>query len=633
MAAAPRRPISRRHRLALIPACAGIISFLGGCGAAPDASPVGAAASRQPRPAPPRADDPRSGGMGGPGRYGIGGHAEFIALADQTSTVSAEPSPFRFADVAARSGVDFVHVSGVDDRKLFPTSFGSGVAMLDYDGDGRLDLYFATFAPMPARAGPRPTNKLYRNLGAGRFADVTAAAGLGFAGYCHGIVVGDVDNDGDPDVFLCNFGANALFRNNGDGTFADVSRHAGVDRAGWSLGGAMLDYDRDGDLDIYVANYGDWAYPRDSHACGSERIPLFCSPREVRTVRHYFYRNNGDGTFTDVADRVGMGRADGHGFAAVAADYNGDGWVDLYVANDLNPNFLYLNKGDGTFEDAGLLAGAAVDGWGVEQSSMGLDAEDCDGDGRPELFVTNFQNEHISYYRNLSEPGSGVPGGVPAASFLEESGPAGLAADSRAWVGWGCALADFDNDGRPDAFVANGHIDDNRDDLAPTMTYAEPPLLFRNVEPGPRDPRRFHLSTRDAGPYFASRWVARGAAVGDLDDDGDVDIVVSHMDAAPALLRNETPSRHAWIRLDLVGTRSNRDAIGARVEVEVAGRTVVRHRKSGASLESSNDPRLLIGLGPAATVERVTIRWPSGAVSSLARPAINQAHRVVEPAD
>ena len=635
----------RRATVAPVPASSGrwaapvrvVVVLLGmttlgdvGCGAKPDLTPLVKAPAR------PRPDDPRSSGMGGPGRFGVGAHAEYVALADQTSALSRDPGPFRFADIQPASGIDFVHVSGSDQRKLYPTAFGSGVALFDFDGDGRLDLYFATFAPLPRPdgAGPGPTNKLYRNLGDGHFADATAAAGLGFAGYCHGIIVGDVDNDGDPDVFLANFGGNALFRNEGNGTFRDISRQAGVDRPGWSIGGAMLDHDGDGDLDLYVANYGDWQYPRDARACGTERVPLFCSPHEIPTTRHFFYRNNGDGTFTDVAESVGLGRTDGHGFAAVAADYNGDGRVDLYVANDLNPNFLYLNRGDGTFEDVSVDSGAAVDAWGVEQSSMGLDVEDADGDGRPEILVSNFQNEHIAYYRNVSVGEVDPTGAIPPALFQEESGPAGLGADSRAWVGWGCALADFDNDGRPDVFVANGQIDANRADLAPTMTYPQPPLLFRNVEPGGGDFRRFRLATRDVGPYFTSRHVARGAAFGDLDDDGDLDIVVNHMDGPPAILRNETPTAHdhAWIRLELVGTQSHHDAIGARVEVVAGGRTIVRQRKSGASLSSANDPRLLIGLGAVATVDRVTIRWPSGHVSQLNHPALRQTHRVAEPA-
>jgi enediyne biosynthesis protein E4 len=606
------------------PSLAWLVVLLAGCRDDPAAGPAPPAA----------AADPRNVVLAGRDRFGLSPRAAYFALADSASNLSKEPSPFRFVDVREGSGIDFVHASGMDRRKLYPTAFGSGAAMFDYDGDGRLDLYFATFNPFPPGSAAQGTNKLYRNLGGGRFVDATAASSLGFAGYCHGIVAGDIDNDGDVDVFLCNYGPNVLYLNDGDGTFRDISSAAGVDSPSWSSGGALLDYDGDGDLDLYVANYGDWQYPRDAHRCGNDAIPLFCSPFEIRTTRHFLYRNNGDRTFTDVTVRAGVGRGDGHGFGVVAADLNGDGLVDLYVANDMNPNFLFLNKGDGMFEDATEASGAAFDERGLAQSSMGVDAEDCDGDGLPELFVTNFQNEHIAYYRNDSGRVARKPGDAPSASFAETSTFAGLVADSKPWVGWGCALADFDNDGWPDSFVANGHLDENRKELSPILTYAEPPLLYRNVTAGDGgDGRRFQLSTRDVGPYFAGRHVSRGAAFGDFDDDGDVDIVVNQMDGPPALLRNDTPGRGRWIRLELIGTRSPRDAIGTLVRVEAGARVIARQRKGGCSMQSTNDSRLLIGLGAVEEVSKVTIRWPSGALSTLEHIPPDRTYRVVEPPD
>ncbi len=334
-------------------------------------------------------------------------------------------------DICPTSGVDFVHVSGMTPQKLFPTANGSGVAVFDFDGDGKLDLYFATGNVLPLSAAPDARNRLYKNLGGGKFRDETERSGLGFRGYCHGLTVGDIDNDGDPDLFLSNYGGDALFVNNGDGTFTEVGRAAGVFRPGtWSSSAAFLDYDGDGDLDLYVSRYGDWQYPRDDKLCGDKerRIRRYCPPSELKPVKHALFRNNGDRTFTDVTDKAGLGRADGHGFAAVAADLDGDGKIDLYVANDRDPHFLYLNNGDGTFRDVSEESGAAFDIDGRAQAGMGVDAEDVDGDGRPELFVTNFANEYNTLYRNL---GRGY--------FFDATGDFGIAVDGIPWIGWGCA--------------------------------------------------------------------------------------------------------------------------------------------------------------------------------------------------
>ena len=540
------------------------------------------------------------------------------------------PSPFRFAEVSAAAGIEFRHFSGMTAEKHFPTANGSGVAFFDYDNDGKLDVYFATATLLPLGTARKGPNRLYKNLGDGTFRDVTESSGLGFEGFCHGIVVGDVDNDGDQDVFLCNYGPNRLYKNNGDGTFQDVSHAAKVDRDGWSSGGAFLDYDDDGDLDLYVANYGIWKYPEDSLPfCGDKEknIRFYCSPRSVRTTKHFFYRNNGDGTFTDVFDQflvdVGgakiPGRADGHGFAAVAADFDDDGKVDIYVTNDMNPSFLFINKGNGLFEDATETSGAAYDDKGQAQSGMGVDAEDVDGDGDLDIIVSNFAFEYNTLHLNLGK-----------VAFTDVTPMFGLAADTTPYVGWGISLSDFDNDGWPDCFVANGHVDDNRQQAGQKTEYAEPPLLHRNVPIKTGNGRRFRLATRDVGPYFASNHVARGAAFGDFDDDGDVDIVVNHKDGAPALLRNDTPTDNRWVRLQLVGTKSNRDAIGAKVTLDLGGRTLVRQRKGGCGVLSANDPRLTIGVGNAPEIKALTVRWPSGAVTTKENVKTNQALRIVE---
>ncbi|RUL82787.1 CRTAC1 family protein [Tautonia sociabilis] len=534
------------------------------------------------------------------------------------------------------------------ETRHYPTANASGVAIFDADGDGRMDLYFASNTYLPLGSSEEGKNRLYRNNGDGTFTDATEQSGLGFHGFCHGIVVGDLDNDGDQDVFLACYGPNRLYRNEGDGTFTDVSEEAGVenmartvidretDASGnvverertlinWASGGALLDYDGDGDLDLYVAIHGDWRLPEDDKWCGFEDrgIRLYCNPRQIRTVKHVLYRNDGDLRFTDVTDAAGVGRGDadkGHGFGVVAADLNADGWIDLYVANDQNPNFLFLNNGDGTFTDATETSGAAFDIDGMAQSGMGVDAEDVDGDGLPELFVTNFQNEYNTLYRNTGD------------GFFTDMTPFyGLSQDSRPWVGWGCALADFDSDGWPDCFVVNGHVDANH----PDYEYQEPPLLLRNVSPGddPRS-RRFKLSTLGVGSYFDAKHVGRGVAFGDLDDDGDIDIVVNHKDDRPALLRNETPlGENHWIRLVLTGTRSNRDAVGATITVEAGGTTIHRQRKSGTSMLSSNDPRVIIGLGPAETIDRLTVRWPSGAETVLEGVAVDRELAIVEPVE
>jgi enediyne biosynthesis protein E4 len=630
--------LTRRFAVALI--MFGMLVLFSGCDAGPSAAsnagtsrPVGGA---------------RAGGAALPGLStpDQAGQSKIVSniegdrvtvIAPIVMSKQTESSPFRFAEIAKDAGIDFVHFSGMTEEKHFPSANGSGVAVFDYDNDGLLDIYFATATLLPLGTAEKGPNRLYKNLGNGKFKDVTEASGLGYRGFCHGIIAGDIDNDGDQDVFLCNYGSNALFLNNGDGTFKDISKPAGIDTPNWSSGGAMLDYDNDGFLDIYVTNYGRWNYPEDHHRVGDakKKVWLYSSPRTIKTVKHLFYHNNGNLTFTNVLDkvitteqdvedpvtktktkvRVPKSRDDGHGFGVVTADINNDGLIDIFVANDMNPNFLFLNRGDGTFEDVSEISGAAYNINGAAQSGMGVDAEDVDGDGLPELFVTNFANEYSTLYQNF---GKGV--------FYDNTAFFGLAADSMPWVKWGCALSDFDNDGWPDCFIVNGHVDNNRRDLDQPVDYEEIPLLFRNDHG-----KRFRLATKDAGPYFDTKHVGRGAAFGDLDNDGDIDIVVNHKDGAAALLRNDTKSNNHWIKFVLQGTKSNRDAIGTKIEVTAGDRTIHRQRKGGYSMQATNDPRVLVGIGPATLVTKVVIRWPSKIVSTLEILKVDQEYKVVEP--
>jgi hypothetical protein len=520
----------------------------------------------------------------------------------------------RFREVTQTAGVAFTHVSGNSPEKYYPTGNGSGVALVDYDGDGRLDLYFATTRNLPLDA---PTtsqgNKLYRSRGDGTFEDVTARAGVGFRGFCHGVAVGDVDNNGYPDLYLTNYGPNVLYLNHGDGTFR-TARDFGAECRSWSTAAAFLDYDGDGWLDLYVSCYGHWAFDEPHPFCGDEAkmARIYCPPSMIRPAPHFLFRNRGDGTFEDVTQRAGVLRRDGRGMGVVAADVNRDGRIDLYVANDACPHFLFLNRGDGTFADVTESSGAAVTESGHYQGGMGVDVEDLDGDGYPELFVTNFEGEYNTIHQTTD-----------GRNFEDVSAAAGIVRDSIPDVGWGCALADFDNDGWPDMMVVNGHVDDNLARLGRDGVYAQRPKVWRN-----RGGCRFRL-VPDPGPFFALGHASRGAAFGDLDNDGDLDVVINRMDDHPAVLWNESRSGH-WIRLELVGTRSNRSAIGTAVAVHVGDRVLWRQVKGGGSFASAHDPRLLIGVGAAERVERVEIRWPSGRQSTLTGPVLDRSHRVVE---
>ena len=531
-----------------------------------------------------------------------------------------ESGSIRFHDVSEISGVSFLHASGNSPEKEFPTCLGSGLALLDYDGDGWLDIYLASNRKLPLDTPDDSAgNRLYRNRGNGTFEDVTVRARLEFHGFCHGVAAADVDNDGDVDIYLTNLGSNVLYLNQGDGTFRDATVQANLQNPGWSCGAAFLDYDNDGKLDLYVSHYGEWSATAQRPYCGdaARKLRTICSPTTIPPQRHSLFHNRGDGTFEDVTAKAGVARGDGRGMGVVAADLNHDGKIDLYVANDKCPNFLFLNRGDGRFEDATETSGAAGNESGDVQGSMGVDAEDVDGDGWPEMVVTNFRGDGMAFYHNLK-----------AGNFLDISSTAGIIPESKPYVGWGVALADFDGDGWVDLFAVNGHVDDNLPEFGQDIPYAEPARVWRHADRD-RSALRFQW-VADPGPFFATPHAARGAAFGDLDNDGDIDVVINHQDGHPAILLNESPPQ-SWVRLVLVGRQSNRSAIGAAIEAHVSGRIIHRQVKGGGSYLSANDPRVLIGLGKATSIHHVRVRWPSGAISTVNNPALGKTHRIEEP--
>ncbi|MCE2441157.1 MAG: CRTAC1 family protein [Candidatus Latescibacteria bacterium] len=530
----------------------------------------------------------------------------------------------RFVDVTASSGIDFRHIHGGTGRKYFVETMGSGVAFLDYNNDGRLDVFAVNGGTLPGYAGPPPRNRLYRNAGEGRFSDVTRFAGVGETAYGMGVCAGDFDNDGHDDLYVTCYGPNSLFRNNGDGTFRNIATEAGVaGDATWSVGCAFLDYDADGFLDLYVANYVDYsiASPETGlrpyvsrSARPSEEGRFYPHPDNFKGAADRLYRNIGKGTFADVTKPAGVFDPGGKGMGMACTDVNGDGAVDVFVANDMTPNFLYLNQGDGRFVEKGLLSGAAYSGSGELQSSMGADFGDFNRDGRLDLAVTNFRLEGAGLYRN--------EGG---ALFTDISSISGVRTPTIPHVGWGMGFLDYDNDGWTDLLMVHGHVLDNADRVG--SVYPQPAILMRNRGDG-----RFVDVTREVTDDLSTPVPGRGAAFGDYDNDGDVDVFVLTVNGAARLLRNEVGNRNRWLRIKLVGAarehpersrdavrRSNRNGIGARVTVWTGGREQTREVRSGSSYLSQNDLRLHFGLGNYEAADSVRVRWPGGAVDRLGR--------------
>lgn len=519
-------------------------------------------------------------------------------------------------NVAHNAGIRFINASSPDKRYIVE-SVGGGVAVFDFDGDGRLDIYLLNSQTVEAaRAGrSAPPAALYRNLGDWRFEDVTTRAGLANPGWAMGVAVADYDNDGDDDLYVTCFGPNRLYRNRGNGTFEDVSARAGVADSRFSTGAAWGDYDRDGDLDLMVANYVSFTLddlPRFGQGalCQFKNIPVQCGPRGLAGAGDTLYRNNGDGTFTDVSKEAGVDDPPGYyGLGVVWSDLDNDGWPDIFVANDTVPNYYYRNNRDGTFSEEGLVSGLAVDETGGEQSCMGVAMGDYDRDGRLDLFVTNFSEQYNTLYHSNSDK-----------TFTDVSRASRTADISMPYVGWGTKFFDHDNDGWLDLLVVNGHVYPQIDGAYAGGMYRQRTLFYRNLRNG-----TFAEIAGEAGAALLERRSARGLATGDIDDDGDIDLVVNDLDGPPLLLRNEGgESAGNWLRVRLTGNRSNRNAVGARVTVRTGKLLQVEEVRAGDSYLSYSDRRLHFGLGATDRIDEITIRWPSGRLETLTTIKSNQ---------
>ena len=522
-----------------------------------------------------------------------------------------------FTDVTGPAGITWKHFNGESpDRFLIETSCG-GAAFLDFDGDGLLDLYLVNGGETPRGKSPTPVrNALYRNLGQGSFEEVAERAGVGQVGfYGMGAAAADYDNDGDQDLYVTGFPSSALFRNNGDGTFENVSESAGVENPErWGASAAWTDYDRDGLLDLFVCNYAELSFANPI-TCDHKGIPAYCDQKSYAPSRSRLFRNRGDGAFEEVSKASGIDRHKSRAFGVVSIDADGDGWQDLLVAGDATPNLLLRNRRDGTFEEVGFEADMAFNSEGVARSGMGIDAGDFDGDGNPDFVVTNFHDEFHALYRNRGE--------FP---YRELSRSSGLTRFTVPYVGWGVRFIDYDNDSDQDLMIVNGHVTRTIELARRDITYLQLPLLLDNDGRG-----KLRNVAERAGPAFGTGHAARGLASGDFDNDGDSDVLLVRLNRRPLLLRNNRGQDATWIGFRLEGTRSNRDAIGARLEIDWGKGKSVRWLSGGGSFLASHDKRLLFGLGEAGP-ERVeaTIQWPNGQRQRLSGLETNRYHYVVE---
>lgn len=541
-----------------------------------------------------------------------------FAIAVSLSHLFASPAKDIFTDITQAAGISWRQFSGRSPDRFLIEAMGGGVAFVDFDGDGLLDIFLVNGGETPRGRSTIPVrNALYRNLGNGKFQDVAMRAGVDRMNfYGMGVAAADYDNDGFADLFVTGFPACALFHNNRDGTFTDVTEKAGVKNSGkWAASAAWFDYDRDGYLDLIIANYVRFSFDSPKK-CEVNGMRTYCEQVAYEGMPLTLYHNNGDGTFSDVTQSSGLERMVGRALGIVAIDVNDDGWPDLFIARDASPNLLLINRRNGTFQDVAVDAEVAYDQNGLAKAGMGVDAGDISGDGIPDFVVTNFNDQYHSLFL-----------GSNFFPYEDRTVASHLAALTRSYVGWGVKFLDYDNDGDLDLILVNGHINEVIERTRRDVKYEEPPLLLRQGPGGVLQDMRDR-----AGPVFSSSYVARGLAVGDFDNDGDPDVLFTSLDRTPVLLRNDVGQDNPWIGFELQGTKSNRDAIGAKVTVFFGERRAVRWIVGGSSYLSSHDKRVLVGLGPRArggTVD-AEIRWPNGTVQKLSKLKPNQYHRVVE---
>ncbi len=532
--------------------------------------------------------------------------------------IASTGNPVTFVDVVPSAGITFKHESAATEKKYLIETMGSGCGWIDFDQDGLLDLYFGNGAETQVYKSEVPLRAaLYHNNGDGTFTDVTGKAGVGAEGlFGMGVAVGDYDNDGFPDLLVLGYGRCILYHNNGDGTFTDVTAQAGVENKGqWASSAAWFDYDNDGKLDLVIVNYIAWT-PESDFWCG-ERGPgmrSYCHPNNYDAQPSALFHNNGDGTFTDASESSGVGQKPGNGLGVVTFDCDNDGWQDIFVSNDAIPNYLFYNNGDGTFSEIGYLAGVAVSVDGATESGMGTDAADTTGNGQLDILVGHLETQLARLYRNM---GGQI---FDDATVLCKIGYATYLMSE-----FSVRFMDYDNDGAYDVFFGTGHVMDNINIYNKEVFYEEPKVMFRNTGGG-----LFENVSDKLGPDFQMPRVTRGAAVGDFDNDGDLDILVNHCDDTPQLLRNDGGNTNHWLEILLIGTRSTRDGVGARVKVTAGQLVVYEQRKGGMSYQAAQDPRLHFGLGQNANVDEVEIIWPSGAVTKLSNLKSDQIIAVKE---